>query len=91
MEIELQLLAFQIACPELERNKPVPRDEEVFSLAQVERVDHVADARVFVEKHVLLHSSLLGVQQLILHRVHRLHQPIFEQVLENGTVDVLLG
>jgi len=50
----------------------------------------MADSSIFIEKHVLLHTSLSRVDQLILHSVYCLHQAIFEQVLQHGRINILL-
>ena len=60
MNVELQFLAFQIIGAERDRHETIPRDEEVLALAEIEGVEHVADARVLIEEHVLLHTLVLG-------------------------------
>lgn len=62
MDIELKLLTFQISSPQLNGHESVPRYEEVLSLSEVKGVQHMADAGVFIKKHVLLHAVLAGVE-----------------------------
>jgi hypothetical protein len=58
VDVKFKFLAFQIGSPELKWNETVPGYEEVLSFAQVKGVEHVTDACVLVEHHVLLHSIL---------------------------------
>ena len=91
VNVELQFLALEVVGSESDGHKSIPRDEEVLPLSQIEGVEHVADARVLVEQHVLLHALVLCADQLLLQGVHGAHHAILEKVLEHGRVDVLLG
>jgi len=90
MQIELELLAYNVPLPEGHRHEPVPRYEEVLALAQVVGLHHVVDARVFIEDQVLLQVAA-GAREFLLEEVHRLHEAVFQEVLKYGSVDVFLG
>ena len=81
MQVEFKLFALEVSTSELDGDEPVPRYEEVLSFAEVERVNHVADSCVLVKEHVFLHTSVSGIDQLILHGVDCLHQAVFKEVL----------
>ena len=66
MDVELQLLALEIARPQTDGHKSIPRNEEVFPFAEIKSIEHVADASVLIEQHVLLHAAVLGAEELVL-------------------------
>ena len=66
MDIELQLLALEIARSQLDRHKSIPRNEKMLPFTEIKSIEHVADASVLVEQHVLLHAAVLGAEELIL-------------------------
>jgi hypothetical protein len=59
VEVELELLAFDIIRPELYWGKSIPRNEKVVPLAEVKSIEHVTDASVFIKNHVFLHAVVL--------------------------------
>ena len=66
MDIELQLLALEIARSQLDGHKSIPRNEEVLPLAEIKSIEHMADTGVLIEQHVLLHAAVLGAEELVL-------------------------
>lgn len=68
----------------------IPQYEKVFTLARIEGLPHLLDARLFVGNEGLLERILGFLLHFVLKLVCRPFEPILVQIFKNGAINILL-